>query len=210
MSKTAICKKCRRMGVKLFLRGEKCFSPKCPMVKRPYPPGQKGKRRKGPPTEYALQLQEKQKLKLIYNLSERQFKRYVKEVLEKRGKIRDAEEAFVQLLEKRLDNVIFRLGFAVSRAQARQLVSHGFFLVNKKSINIPSYRVKVGDVISVKPQKLSKVIIKNIKNSIKDKKPPSWLEINPETLEGKVLKEPSLVEAQVPVDISKIFEFYSK
>jgi len=210
MSKTAICKKCRRMGVKLFLRGEKCFSPKCPMVKRPYPPGQKGKRRKGPPTEYALQLQEKQKLKLIYNLSERQFKRYVKEVLEKRGKIRDAEEAFVQLLEKRLDNVIFRLGFAVSRAQARQLVSHGFFLVNKKSINIPSYRVKVGDVISVKPQKLSKVIIKNIKNSIKDKKPPSWLEINPETLEGQVLKEPSLVEAQVPVDISKIFEFYSK
>jgi small subunit ribosomal protein S4 len=210
MSKTAICKKCRRMGVKLFLRGEKCFSPKCPMVKRPYPPGQKGKRRKGPPTEYALQLQEKQKLKLIYNLSERQFKRYVKEVLEKRGKIRDAEEAFVQLLEKRLDNVIFRLGFAVSRAQARQLVSHGFFLVNKKSINIPSYRVKVGDVISVKPQKLSKVIIKNIKNSIKDKKPPSWLEINPETLEGRVLKEPSLVEAQVPVDISKIFEFYSK
>lgn len=198
------------MGVKLFLRGEKCFSPKCPMVKRPYPPGQKGKRRKGPPTEYALQLQEKQKLKLIYNLSERQFKRYVKEVLEKRGKIRDAEEAFVQLLEKRLDNVIFRLGFAVSRAQARQLVSHGFFLVNKKSINIPSYRVKVGDVISVKPQKLSKVIIKNIKNSIKDKKPPSWLEINPETLEGRVLKEPSLVEAQVPVDISKIFEFYSK
>jgi small subunit ribosomal protein S4 len=210
MSKTAICKKCRRMGVKLFLRGEKCFSPKCPMVKRPYPPGQKGKRRKGPPTEYALQLQEKQKLKLIYNLSERQFKRYVKEVLEKRGKIRDAEEAFVQLLEKRLDNVIFRLGFAVSRAQARQLISHGFFLVNKKSINIPSYRVKVGDVISVKPQKLSKVIIKNIKNSIKDKKPPSWLEINPETLEGRVLKEPSLVEAQVPVDISKIFEFYSK
>ena len=138
------CKICRRLGVKLFLKGERCLSPKCPMVKRPYPPGQKRKRRKGSPSEYAIQLGEKQKLKIWYNLAERQFKNYIKKVLEKRARIEDAASELIRILESRLDNVVFRLGFTPSRAQSRQLVSHGFFLVNGKPINIPSYSLKQG------------------------------------------------------------------
>lgn len=180
------------------------------MIKRPYPPGQKGKRRKGPPSEYARQLREKQKLKAIYNLREAQFKNYVKEILEKRGKVEDAAEALIQILELRLDNVVFRLGFAKSRAQARQLVSHNYFLVNGKSINIPSFRVKKGDVISIRPHKTKKVVIENLKLLLKNHKPPSWLKLNIEKLEGEVIGEPKLEEVAPPVEISTIFEYYSK
>lgn len=204
------CKICRRLGVKLFLKGEKCLSPKCPMVKRPYPPGQKGKRRKGPPSEYAIQLSEKQKLKAWYNLEERQFKNYVKKILEKRGKVEDAELELIKILESRLDNVVFRLGFANSRIQARQLVSHSFFLVNGNSVNIPSFQVKKGDLISLKPQKVQKKIFQNLKNLLKKHKTPSWLKLDVEKLEGKVIGEPSLEEAQPPVEISSIFEYYSR
>lgn len=208
--KESKCKKCRRLGTKLFLKGEKCYSPKCPLVRRPYPPGQKGKRRKGPPSEYFFQLQEKQKLKNIYGLRERQFKKYVKYILENKEKFQDTSKALIQLLEKRLDNVVFRIGFGNSRAQARQLVSHGFFLVNGKSVNIPSYMVKVGDVISLKPSKFQKVIIKNLKPTLKTKKPPSWLEFDSEKMEAKVKAEPSFEEAGVSVNVPTILEFYSK
>lgn len=206
----AKCRICRRAGVKLFLRGEKCFSLKCPMIKRAYPPGQRGKRRKTPLSEYGRQLREKQKLKAIYNLKERQFKNYIKEILAKKKKIEDVSEALIKVLESRLDNVVFRLGMTKSRPQARQLVSHGYFLINGKPVNIPSFRVKKGDIISIKPQKIKKVIVENIKNFLKTYKTPSWLKLNSEKLEGEVIGEPTLKEVAPPVEISTIFEFYSK
>ena len=206
----AKCKICRRLGVKLFLKGEKCLSPKCPMVKKPYPPGQKRKRRPTPLSEYGKELREKQKLKNWYNLGERQFKNYVKKVLTKRQKVEDPATLLIKSLETRLDNVIFRLGFVNSRALAKQLVSHGHFLVNGKSIDTPSYLVKKGDIISIKPSKIKKVIFQNLKNLLKKYKPPSWLELNINKLEGKVIGEPSLEEAAPPVEISSIFEFYSR
>lgn len=204
------CKICRRLGVKLFLKGEKCLSPKCPMVKRAYPPGQKGKRRSSPPSEYARELREKQKLKNWYNLKERQFKNYVKEALSQRGKVEDATVFLIKNLESRLDNVVFRLGFATSRKAARQLVSHGHFLVNGRSVNIPSYRLKKGDVISLKPQKIKKGIFQNLKNLLKKHKTQSWLSLDAEKLEGKVLSEPKIEEVAPPVEIPAIFEFYSR
>ena len=206
----AKCKICRRAGTKLFLKGDKCLSPKCPMLRRPYPPGQKGKRRPTPLSEYGKQLREIQKLKSWYNLRERQFKKYVKEVLAKRGKVEDLGEILIRLLEKRLDNVIFRLGFASSRAQARQLVNHAHFLVNGRSVDIPSYQVRKGDVISIKPQKMKKANFQNLKNLLKKHTPPSWLQLDVEKLEGKVIGEPTLQEAAPPAEISSIFEYYSR
>jgi len=211
----AKCKICRRLGVKLFLKGERCLSPKCPMVKRAYPPGQKGKRRKGPPSEYGKQLAEKQKLKSWYNLREKQFKKYVKEILGRRGRVEDDSAELIKILELRLDNVVFRLGFATSRGQARELVSHSYFLVNGKSINIPSYQLKKGDIISLKPQKIKKARVptpwvQNLKNLLKKYKTPSWLQLDIEKLEGKVIAEPKLEEAVPPVEISAIFEYYSR
>jgi len=205
------CKICRRLGVKLFLRGEKCLSPKCPMVKKAYPPGlRRRKRRVRGFSEYGKELNEKQKLKNWYNLKERQFRKYVKGVLQKRGKVEDETLLLIKTLESRLDNVVFRLGFAKSRPQAKQLVSHGHFLVNGKSIDAPSYPVKKGDIITLKPQKVKKNIFQNLKNLLKKYKPPAWLELNVEKLEGKVIGEPSLEEAAPPVEISAIFEFYSR
>jgi small subunit ribosomal protein S4 len=208
--KEAKCRICRRLGVKLFLRGEKCLSPKCPMVKRPYPPGLPGKRRKSPPSEYKKELIEKQKLKYWYGLSERQLKKYVKEVLEKRGKVKDVSTLLIQNLEKRLDNVVYRLGFAVSRDQARQLVSHKFFLVNGKPVNIPSFSLKVGDTVSLKPQKLKKAIFKDLKERLKKHQIPSWLSLDLEKFEGKVISEPKVEEVAPPVEVSAVFEFYSR
>lgn len=180
------------------------------MVRRPYAPGQKGKRRLAPLSEFGKQLREIQKLKSWYNLRERQFKKYVKEVLAKRGKVEDLGEILIRLLEKRLDNVIFRLGLATSRSQARQLISHGHFLMNGRSINIPSYQVKKGDVISIKPQKAKKANFQNLKNLLKKHNLPSWLRLDLEKLEAKVVGEPTLQEAAPPVEISSIFEYYSR
>lgn len=208
--KEAKCKICRRLGVKLFLRGERCFSPKCSMVRRPYPPGQKGKRRVSPPSEYAKELKEKQKLKKWYNLEERQFKNYVKKALAQRGKVENATVYLIQTLEKRLDNIVFRLGFASSRDQAKQLVSHGNFLVNGKPVNIPSFQLKVGDTVSLKPQKLKKVIFQDIKTKLKKEKIPTWLSLDVEKLEGKILAEPKIEEIAPPVEVASVFEFYSK
>jgi small subunit ribosomal protein S4 len=204
------CKICRRIGVKLFLKGERCTSQKCQMVKKPYPPGQKGKRRPTPLSEYGRELREKQKLKNLYNLKERQFKNYIKEVLKKRGKVENASDLLVKILESRLDNVIFKLGFTNSRSQARQLVSHGYFLVNGKPTNIPSRQLKKGDIISIKPQKVKKAVFKDIKSIVKKTKTPNWLEFNVEKLEGKLKEEPILEDVIVPVEISSIFEFYSR
>jgi len=204
------CKICRRAGVKLFLKGEKCFSPKCPMITKPYNPGQKGKRRTRPLSEYGKELREKQKLKNWYNLRERQFSKYVRAALEARGKVEDTASFLVEILEKRLDNVVFRLGFASSRSLARQMVSHRHFLVNGRPVNIPSYQVKKGDVIKLRPSSAQKNLFKNVKTTLKKYTPPSWLEFNVETLEGKVAGKPNFEEASPPAEISSIFEFYSR
>ena len=180
------------------------------MVKRPYPPGQKGKRRKGPPSEFGKELREKQKLKILYNLDEKQFKNYVKKVLERKGKGGDLSAFLIKILESRLDNVVFRLGFAQSRVQAKQLVSHNFFLVNEKPVNLPSYQLKKGDVITIKPQKTKKAIFQNLKNLLKKYKTPSWFELDVEKLEGKIVGEPKLEEVAPPVEIPAIFEYYSR
>jgi len=204
------CKICRRLGVKLFLKGEKCLSPKCPMIKKPYPPGEKGKRRSGGLSEYGKELREKQKLKNWYNLKEKQFRKYVKEVLESRGKVEDASALLVKKLECRLDNIIFRLGFATSRAQARQLISHGHFLLNGKPVDIPSIQLKKGDKINVHPAFQKSTFFRDILTTLKKHKTPSWLELDVKRFEGKVIGEPSLEEAAPPAEIPVIFEFYSR
>lgn len=204
------CKICRRLGVKLFLKGEKCMSPKCPMVKRPYPPGEKRKRRRIALSEYGKELREKQKLKIWYNLKERQFKNYVKEILEKRGKVEDAALLLVQKLESRFDNIIYRLGWASSRSQARQLVSHGHFLINGKPVNIPSFSLKKGDKISICPTSRKNSPFRDLPSLLKKYQPPSWLKLEKEKLEAKIVGKPNFEEAAPPAEISAIFEFYSR
>lgn len=180
------------------------------MVKRPYPPGRRGKKSIRSISEYGKELKEKQKLKNWYNLRERQFRNYVKEVLGKRGKVEDAATILIRILESRLDNVIFRFGISSSRARARQLVSHGHFLINGRLVNIPSYSVKKGDKVSIKPSSIKKSAFQNLPTLLKKHQPPSWLSFNIDKLEGSVIGEPSFVEAAPPVEVSSIFEFYSK
>jgi small subunit ribosomal protein S4 len=180
------------------------------MVKRAYAPGPQKKKRGGAPSEYKKSLEEKQTLKKWYGLSERQFKRYVKETLAKMGKVDDVSAELIKKLERRLDNVIFRLGYAKSRVQARQLVSHSYFLINGKPVNIASYEVKKDDIISVKENKKSKGIFKNLAEELKRREPPVWLSLNKEKLEAKTTGEPSLDEVKPPAEISLIFEFYSR
>lgn len=196
--------------MKLFIKGDRCLSPKCSMVRKPYPPGEKGKRRKRPLSEYGKELSEKQKLKNWYNLKEKQFRKYVKEVLEKRGKVEDAGALLIKKLETRLDNVVFRMGFASSRAQARQIISHCHFLINEKKVNIPSFQIKKGDKITLRPVSRKKTIFQNLPTTLKKYRPPSWIELNIEKMEAKIIAEPTLEEAAPPAEISAIFEFYSR
>lgn len=204
------CKICRRAGVKLFLKGERCLSLKCAIVKKPYPPGMKKKRRPSPLSEYGKELREKQKIRNWYNLSEHQFRKYVKEILGKRSKIEDAATLLVQKLESRFDNIIFRLGFAVSRSQARQLVSHRHFLINDKPVNIPSHQLKKSDKISIKSAAKKKKVFDHLALSLKKQQTPSWLEVDAEKLEGKIISKPTLEEVAPPAEISAIFEYYSR
>lgn len=204
------CKTCRRLGQKLFLKGDRCFSQKCAIVKRAYAPGPQKKRKGGSPSEYKKSLDEKQTLKKQYGLSERQFKRYVKETLEKMGKVQDVSAELIGRLEKRLDNVIFRLGFAKSRVMARQLVSHSYFLINGKPVNIPSYEVEKDDLVAIKEHKKAKGVFKELANELKRKEIPAWLSLNKDKLEAKTIGEPNLDEVKPPAEISLIFEFYSR
>jgi small subunit ribosomal protein S4 len=180
------------------------------MIKRAYAPGPQRKRRGGSFSEYKKSLNEKQILKKWYGVSERQFKKYVKDALAKMGKVDDVSAELIGKLEKRLDNVIFRLGFAKSRVQARQLVSHGYFLINGKPVNIPSYSVKKDDIILIKENKKQKGSLKDIKDSLKRQEIPAWLSLNKDKLETKVIGEPNLDEVKPPAEISLIFEFYSR
>ena len=180
------------------------------MIKRAYAPGPQKKRKGGSPSEYKKSLREKQSLKKWYGLSERQFKKYVKETLSKMGKVDDVANELVKRLEKRLDNVVFRMGFAKSRRHARQMVSHSLFLVNGRPVNVPSFEVKKGDVISIKESKKKKPIFQGLAETLRRKETPAWLDINKEKFEGKSVGEPSLEEVNPPAEISQIFEFYSR
>ncbi len=207
---TLKCKLCRRVKTKLFLKAEKCLSPKCPMVVKPYTPGFQGKKRQKRSSEYGAQLIEKQKLKYWYGLSEKSLKRYVKGALSKRGRAGNTQTLLVQNLEKRLDNVIYRLGFAASRRTARQLVNHNHFLVNGKRVNISSFQVKKGDKITFKESSRNKKIFQNLDIGLKKSQRPVWLKLDVKKLEAVILGEPSTEEVALPVEISHIFEFYSR
>jgi len=205
------CKICRRLGTKLFLKGDRCLSPKCAVLRKPYPPGAKSKRRKRGGSEYGKELAEKQKLKNWYNLRERQFRNYVEEVLEKRGQVDDAGAMLLKKFATRLDNVIFRAGITSSRAKAKQLVSHNHFLVNEKKVNVPSYQLKKGDVISISPTSYKKPVFQNIAAVLKKQKFPSWIEVNIEKLSWKIVSDPSVEEILTPpAEISAVFEYYSR
>ncbi len=204
---TSKCKICRRTGTKLFLRGERCLSAKCAMVKRPYAPGVKVKKFRKTVSEYGKELTEKQKLKNFYHLREKQFSNYVKTILEKKGRVGDASLLLIKKLEHRLDNVIFRLGFALSRAKARQLVSHGHFLVNGRKTDIPSYQTKIGDKIRLRAQSEKKTVFKE---GSKKEDLPAWLRYDPEKKEAEVIGEAFVEESALPAEIASVFEFYSK
>jgi small subunit ribosomal protein S4 len=180
------------------------------MVKRAYAPGPQRKRKGGAPSEYKKSLNEKQTLKKWYGVSERQFKRYVTETLEKMGKVENVAAELIGRLEKRLDNVVYRLGFANTRAGARQLVAHGFFSVNGRKVDIPSYEVEKDDVIALKDNKKQKGNMKELANKLKTKEVPAWLILEKEKLSGKAVGEPNLDEVKAPAEISSIFEFYSR
>ncbi len=201
----AKCRLCRREGGKLFLKGDKCYSGKCPFEKRPVAPGVHGAGRKKV-SEYGQQLREKQKVKRIYGVQEGQFRAYYEKADRMKG---ITGENMLSLLERRLDNVIYRMGVGVSRAQARQLVNHGHFLVNGKKVNIPSYIVKVGDVISVKENKVSNKYFEAIKGA-KAANLPKWLEFDTEKLVGKVIALPARDDVDSQIAEHKIVELYSK
>ena len=202
----AVCRLCRREGQKLFLKGERCYSAKCSIDRRGYAPGQHGQGRKKA-SEYGLQLRMKQKARRYYGVLEGQFHHYF-EIAEKKPGV--TGENLLRLLESRLDNVVYRLGWASSRAEARQLVVHGHYQVNGKRVNIPSYLLRAGDVISVGEKSRSNEKIKAVVEANASRPKPQWLDLNANTLEAKVLHLPSREEIDVPVEEHLIVEFYSK
>jgi small subunit ribosomal protein S4 len=208
--KQAKCKICRRLGDKLFLKGDKCLSAKCAMIKRPFAPGQKAKKRRSALTEYGREMREKQKVKKWYNVSESQFKDYVFEVMENRSSDIDVASQLIAKLESRLDNIVFRMGWAKSRGQARLLVTHGHFLVNGKKVDIPSYRISVGDAISIREGSKGKEILKTLPETMKKYSLPKWLSYDGDKIEGKVMRYPTPEDVQLPSEVSTIFEHYSR
>ena len=202
-----VCRLCRREGVKLYLKGERCYSPKCAMERRPYPPGQHGQKRARRPSDYAVRLREKQKLRRIYGISERQFRNLFEEASEKKGV---TGSVFLGLLESRLDNVVYRLGFAVSRRQARQLVRHGHITVNGRRVDLPSYRVRPGDEIAVAEKSRNLELIRQNLEAMKGRKVGPWLSLDVEGMKGKFLRLPDREDLALPVNEQLVIEFYSR
>jgi len=201
-----VCRLCRRENMKLFLKGQKCYSEKCAMVANPTSPGQHGARRKKL-TEYGVQHREKQKTRRFYGVLEGQFAKYFEMANKMPGM---TGNNLLSILETRLDNVVYRLGFALSRAEARQIVRHGHILVNGKKVNIPSYLVKAGEVISIKEKSLESAKIKSILE-INDGRPVAkWLDLNKDAHEGKVLNIPTPDDVELPIEVHLIVELYSK
>ncbi|GGN04734.1 30S ribosomal protein S4 [Thermus composti] len=202
-----VCRLCRREGVKLYLKGERCYSPKCAMERRPYPPGQHGQRRSRRPSDYAVRLREKQKLRRIYGISETQFRNLFEEASKKKGV---TGTVFLGLLESRLDNVVYRLGFAVSRRQARQMVRHGHITVNGRRVDLPSYRVKPGDEIAIAERSRNLAFIRENLEAMKGRKVGSWLSLDLENMKGTFLRLPDREDLALPVNEQLVIEFYSR
>ena len=202
-----VCRLCRREGMKLFLKGTKCFSDKCPIEKRNFAPGQHGKDRKSKIVGYGLQLREKQKTKRIYFAQEGQFRNYFEKAARTKGV---TGELLLQQLERRLDNVVYRLGFGVSRRQARQLVRHGHVQVDGRKVNIPSYQVSVGDEIAVRDTAKKLLIVEQGSQYAAQNPVPAWLEANFENMSGRVLHLPKRADVNLPINEQLIVELYSK
>jgi len=206
-----VCKFCRREGEKLFLKGARCMSPKCSFERRSYPPGQHGKDaqfRRGRGSDYALQLREKQKARRVYGVLERQFRRYFREALRRPGL---TGSNLLAILESRLDNVIYRMGWADSRNHARLLVQHGHFLVNGRRTNIPSYLDVPGDVISVREGSRKRAYFKELKAYMEDRPAaPEWLQVDPAAMQGTVLRMPERRDIDLPLNEQLIVEYYSR
>jgi small subunit ribosomal protein S4 len=202
-----VCRLCRREGMKLFLKGERCYTEKCAIEKRNLPPGQHGKLRKAKLVGYGLQLREKQKVKRIYGVLENQFRRYFEVADRTRG---ITGETLLQLLERRFDNVIYRLGLATSRAQARQLVRHGHFMVNGRKVDVPSYSLKAGDVVSVRGSSAQNTAIVHAMEEVKGRGIPEWLVFDAGQLSGRIQSLPTREQINLPVQEQLIVELYSK
>ena len=203
-----VCRLCRRAGEKLFLKGDRCITPKCAVERRKGPPGQKSaSRRRRRLSEYGVRLQEKQKARWIYGTMERQFRRYFEEALRKPGA---TGQYLLQLLERRLDNTVYRLGFADSRAQARQLVTHGHITVNSKVSGSPSSVVEISDVISWKPASAKKTHFQERAKELGKHPVPNWLSLDPQTMSGTVLNLPQPEDIETKLDPRLIVELYSR
>jgi small subunit ribosomal protein S4 len=202
-----VCRLCRREGMKLFLKGERCYTEKCAIEKRNVPPGQHGRARKAKMVGYGVQLREKQKVKRTYGVLENQFRRYFEAADRQKGITGDL---LLQSLERRLDNVVYRLGFATSRSQARQLVRHGHFTVNGKKVNIPSYAVRAGDLVAVKAASNQNPTIQHAMEEVKGRGIPEWLLIDAAAMAGRVSQLPNRAQINLPVQEQLIVELYSK
>jgi len=202
-----VCRLCRREGMKLFLKGERCYTDKCAIEKRNFAPGQHGKTRKQKLAGYGVQLREKQKVKRIYGVLEDQFRRYFETADRTRG---ITGETLLQLLERRFDNVVYRLGLATSRAQARQLVRHGHFLINGKKVDIPSYSLRAGDLVAVRASSQKNPTIAHAIEEVKGRGIPGWLTFDAGEQAGKILSLPTREQINLPVQEQLIVELYSK
>ncbi len=205
--KDAVCRLCRREGMKLFLKGAKCFTDKCPVEKRNYAPGQHGKDKKTKVVGYGLQLREKQKAKRIYFVNENQFRNYYEVASNATGV---TGEILLQQLERRLDTLVFRLGFANARRQARQLVRHGHISVNGRKVNIPSYQVRVGDEIAVREEAKQLDAVKSAVDFASHQTAPTWLEVDREGMKGRLTALPKREDINLPINEQLIVELYSK
>jgi len=200
------CSKCRRAGEKLFLKGEKCSGPKCPLLKRKYAPGVHGPNpKRSKLSSFGKQLKEKQEAKRVYGMREKQFANCAKEAGKKVG---DTGKILLTLLESRLDNVVYRMGLATSRAAARQIVNHAHIEVNGKKVDIPSFRVKVGDIVAIRSKSKTKRIFENITETLSKTEPPQWLAVDAKKTEAKILNIPVLENPNFSV--KDIIEFYSR
>lgn len=205
----AVCRLCRREGQKLYLKGDRCLTPKCAFERRGVPPGMHAKKTQFKRTEsdYALQLREKQKVKRIYGIMERQFRRYFRYALRTKGL---TGATLLIVLESRLDNVVFRLGFADSRAQARQLVRHGHFTVNGRKTNIPSYLVRVNDVIAVRPESRQRAYFRSLNENLGGRQAPQWLRVDADAMSGQVISKPTREDIDITINEQLVVEYYSR
>ncbi len=205
-----VCKLCRREGEKLFLKGSRCMTPKCAIERRSYPPGQHGREkqfRRGRASDYLLQLREKQKARRIYGVLERQFRNYFKKATQQPGL---TGHNLLRFLETRLDNVVYRMGLADSRNQARQLVNHGHIVVNDRKTDIPSASVTPGDMVSVRPESLRNTYFKDRRQLVDDRQVPRWISLDPEAMSARIMQLPEREDIDVTLQEQLIVEYYSR